>query len=368
MLFSNGLNSPPKVLIYRIGNIGDTVCAIPAMRMLRKTFPEAHMTLLTSPGKRGMPGAGELLEGADFLDEMIIYHHEEISNWKGRLKLLLALRHKHFDLFVELPNDLGTFHTFVRDILFAKALGCRNAIGFQPSPVVSSKRSQNPPSPPLHEIDRLLRVLEEEGFGRAAPVFRLPIRRTDEEFAEDLLRLNGIGPDDLCVALNPGAKRPANRWAEENFIQVGRILTRHLGMKVCVLGGTDERSLAERVAEAVGECAISLAGKTTLLQAAALLRRCLLLVSNDTGTAHLAAAVATPVVAVFSARDVGGKWYPYGDRNIVLRQEIECQLCFKEECDHQTCLKNIPVEAVVSACHQILSRIRRHEPAPAEQS
>ena len=86
-----------RVCIYRIGNIGDTACAIPAMHAIRRAYPDAHLTLVTSPGKAGSIGARELLEGVSWLDEIVVYHAEDIATARGRLGLLHNLRARKFD-------------------------------------------------------------------------------------------------------------------------------------------------------------------------------------------------------------------------------------------------------------------------------
>src|ERR1700691_1289298 len=91
-----------RVCIYRIGNIGDTACTIPAMHAIRRAYPGAHLTLLTSPGKAGSIGARELLEGVSWLDEIVVYHAEDIATARGRLGLLHNLRARKFDLWIEL--------------------------------------------------------------------------------------------------------------------------------------------------------------------------------------------------------------------------------------------------------------------------
>src|ERR1700687_2833418 len=92
-----------RVCIYRIGNIGDTACAIPAMHAIRRASPAAHLTLVTSPGKAGSVGARELLDGVSWLDEIVVYHSEDIATARGRLELVRNLRARQFDGWIGLP-------------------------------------------------------------------------------------------------------------------------------------------------------------------------------------------------------------------------------------------------------------------------
>ena len=94
-----------KIAIYRVGNIGDIVCSIPAMIAVRETYKDAHITLVTSPGKSGNLGAKEILQNVWFLDEIYEYYAEDISDFKGKWKIIKELKKKNFDLWVILPLD-----------------------------------------------------------------------------------------------------------------------------------------------------------------------------------------------------------------------------------------------------------------------
>jgi len=355
LLFPKGLpENPRRILIYRIGQIGDTICAIPAMIAIREYFPKAHITLLTSPVGRDMPGAKELLQGADFLDEMIVYYHDEIESWRGVMNLVKKLRRGRYDLFVELPNNLGTFRRFLRDILFAKAIGCSYALGFRINTLCIFLKAQAKYLRFKGEVERLLDVLNDEGIPNSGVSFRLPIKPEDRKFVDRLFEEYGVKESELCIAINPGAKRPSNRWPKERFAEVGKALRERYGARIWITGGPADVELAKWIAEKIGDSAIPVAGKTSLLQSAELLRRCEFLVTNDTGTTHLAEAVGTPVVAIFSARDFPNKWYPYGENHIVIRKAVECEVCYKEECERLSCLKSISVEEVLEACDKAI--------------
>jgi len=357
ILFPRGLpKNPRRILIYRIGQIGDTICAIPAMIAVREHFPKAHITLLTSPVGRDMPGAKELLQGADFLDEMIIYYHNEIESWQGVLALVKKLREGRYEFFIELPNELGTFKRFLRDMVFAKVIGCKYAFGFRVATLRIFLKAQARHLRFKKEVERLLDVLGEEGIPTSKVSFRLPIKPEDKEFVDRLFEEHGV-KGDLCIAINPGAKRPSNRWPKERFAEVGKALRERYGARIWITGGPADVELANWIAEEIGDSAIPVAGKTSLLQSAELLRRCELLITNDTGPMHLAEAVGTPIVAIISPWQLPGRWYPYGERNIILRGSASCELCYKFDCSLTKCIESISVEDVISACERVLKNL-----------
>lgn len=349
-------NHPNKILIYRIGQIGDIICSIPAMIAVKDYFDRARVTLLSTPVGRNMPGAKELLNGADFLDEMIVYYQDEIQSWRGILSLIKRLRKNRYDLFIELPNDLGRFKIFFRNMLFARIIGCKYGLGFQINTLKIFCKQQKQNIQFKNEVKRLIELLASEGIHTKEITFRLPIQRQDILTVNKIFAEYGIKKNDFCIAINPGAKRFTNRWSREQYTELGKALSEYYNAWIWITGGSGEAELANLIAEKIGERAISIAGRTSLLQSAEILRRCKLLITNDTGTMHLAVAMETPVVAIFSARYFPDKWYPYGQNNIVLRKSLNCEICFKERCDHLTCLNLISVDEVINACHKILMK------------
>ncbi len=135
------------------------------------------------------------------------------------------------------------------------------------------------------------------------------------------------------VALAPGSKMQAKKWPEDRFEHVGlTLLHRFPDLRLVVVGGPGEIPLGDRLCRAWGDRAVNLSGALSVWESAALLERCTLYVGNDTGTMHLAASVATPCVAIFSARDNPGKWEPAGRGHIVLRHEVPCAGCMLDTC------------------------------------
>src|SRR5262249_21962501 len=126
------------------------------------------------------------------------------------------------------------------------------------------------------------------------------------------------------IAFGPGSKMPAKRWPLDRFAAVGKRLIHEFDVWPVVFGGAEDQPDAERLLAEWGR-GYNAAGGLSVRGAALALKRCLLYVGNDTGTMHLAAAVGTPCVAVFSARDWPGRWYPYGSGHRVFRSRIECE-------------------------------------------
>jgi ADP-heptose:LPS heptosyltransferase len=333
-----------RVCIYRIGNLGDILCALPAMHSVRKAYPEARLTLLTSPGPTGLSGAPDLLANAAWLYEVLVYHSEEIDTVGQKLQLLKKLRQRRFDVWIELSSSLATAGVILRNMGFARLAGARWGQGWTISTIRWAARAQSRSRVFPNEVERLLRVVARCGIRTEHVSFPLPLR--DHHAAAIDALLPGAA---RWVALAPGAKRPANRWPLDRYAALGRELSRR-GFFVLLLGGAEEGEACNLLAAEIGSAVLNLAGRLSVLESCELLRRCAFLVCNDSGVQHMAAAVSTPCVSLFAAREMPGKWHPYGARNVVLRKDVACHSCYRDECPQgNLCLGLIQVPEVLRA-------------------
>ncbi len=347
--------TPERVCIYRIGNIGDIACAIPAMHAVRAAFPHARITLITSPGRIGTPGARELLDGAAWLDEILVYHGEDIATVQGRIKLFGELRQRRFDLWIELPAVAATLPTLIRNMAVAWASGARWGFGWQYERMHFAAAAQSEFIAFPDEVERLAAIVEAGGI--AVREISFPIVLTGELVRTVDDALNSARLSHPLIALAPGAKLEPNRWPPERFVEVGRHLERQ-GCAVVIVGGAADAALGEQIARGIGAAAQSLAGRTTLLESCEVLRRCSLVVCNDSGVQHLAAAVGTPCVSLFACRDFKGKWRPHGAQHAVIRKWVECDTCFLDKCPYDNrCIKLIEVGEVITAADRKLAEL-----------
>jgi ADP-heptose:LPS heptosyltransferase len=330
------------------------------MHAIRRAYPRAHITLLTSPGKEGVPGAADVLRGCAWVDEVLAYYPKDLRN-KGKIATFMReMRAQGFELWFELPLE-PTFGVALRNMAFARLSGAKWGYGWRMCTLRWSVQAQSEYLRFPNEVEKLCAVITEAGIEAGCRSFPLPIHDSHlEEVRRVLLDSDLTG--DPPAAIAPGAKRAPNRWPPERFIEVGRHLV-HRGFRVCVLGGEFERDVCHEVASGIGPRAVDLAGRLSILASWELLRRCALVVCNDSGVQHMAAAAGTPSVSVFSCRDFKGKWWPHGSRNSVLQKWIDCHTCLLESCpfDNQ-CIKLIEVSEVIACAER---RIEELNPAPA---
>lgn len=349
--------SARRVCIYRIGNIGDTVCAIPALYSIRCAYPNARLTLVSSPGRRGIVGAADLLGGASWLDDLFVYYSDELESVRERLRLLRELRSRRFDVWIELPVVNAGMGTLIRNIAAAQAAGVRWAGGWELGTIEFAAQAQAEIFHYCDEVERLLGLVKRLGIEPFTGAVALPIREQHHRAALALMSNCGVAGRPLIV-IAPGAKRAPNRWPAERFAEVGRYLMR-AGFCVAVVGGADDDGVCAGVAGGIGCDAFNAAGRLSLLESAALIARSMMVICNDSGVQHLAAAVDTPSLSLFSCRDLPGIWYPHGRANRVIRKRVPCHTCLCQRCPFDNrCINMITADEVISEANRTLWAIQ----------
>lgn len=340
-----------RIGVYRIGNIGDIVCAVPALYTIRRTYPKARLTLVTSPGKQDAPGARELLGDAEWIDELMIYY---LDVGKGSSDLVEQIRKRHFDLWIVLPPTPGQMRRLLRDMLAARFAGVRWGYGWQLDYLRLWGNAQSSVFTFPKETEWLMSIVKQAGMN--AKEYAFPLALASVGASVDALFRVGENTHRTLVAIAPGAKRSTNRWPIERFREVAASLAER-GFGVVLLGAAGDAAACAQVASAAGDKALNLAGRNSLLETCEILRRCRLLVCNDSGVQHLAAAVGTPCLSIFSCRDFRGRWWPYGEQNVVLQKWVPCGTCLVEVCPYDNhCLKLIESGEVLDHATRMLER------------
>jgi ADP-heptose:LPS heptosyltransferase len=288
------------------------------------------------------------------VDEIIPFYNDDFKEWSFRRKLLRDLRRRGFDLFVLFPQTRSNFQRTLRDLVFARLLGVSGAFGFAlgnsfPGFDLHTLKDYVPRH---NEVERLLRLLSHSGINGSRP-FTLNLPASCHSRAVQLLQPY---PKDgrPVIGLQPFAKAQANQWPLENFVELGGRLQENLQPLFLLFGGPGDRESLKSLADRFPGDKFVAAGLASILETAALLTRCHVLVTLDTGPMHLAALLGTPLVALFSARQFPKMWEPCSDKAVVLRHAAACRLCFRETCPHLTCMEGISVEDVHGKVLQML--------------
>jgi len=332
------------ILFIKPSSLGDIIHAMPACAAIRRAYPKARLTWLV---KRQWAGLVDRIDGVDR-----VWPVE--STLKGWLSQVSPLRAERFDLAVDLQ---GLFRSAAIGWLGGSSLLVGFANGREGSPWFYS-RLVPVPQLEMHAVDRYLLVAKAVGAVESgAPEFRFRIPQTDYEEVDRLLSRSGVTPEMSWVAMNVSARWPTKRWPAASFAEVADRLQQEGCGAVVMIGGPDERADVAAVNGMMKTPAIDLAGVTTVGLLPALLSRASLLITNDSGPMHVAAAVSTPVVALFgptSAVRTG----PCGVGHRVLATEISCRPCLSRTCHNPVqleCLTRISHEQVFVAVRDQLA-------------
>jgi len=204
--------------------------------------------------------------------------------------------------------------------------------------------------PQAHRIHYYYKLIDLFGMDEPLMAPQIFLREEDRAWARERLQEKGFGEDSLLIGMNPGATYGlAKCWPPERFGDLGQRLQQKRNAVLLLFGKADEAAVTRGIVSRAGGPGVDFAGRTTLLQLAALLQRCRLLITNDTGTMHVSAAVGTPVVAVFGPTDpvTTGPW---GEGHVIVRKEMGCSPCLKRTCpkDH-SCMRDISVAELEEA-------------------
>jgi len=342
-----------RILIYRLGSLGDTVIALPCFRLIRSRHPEAEITVLTNLPVSGKAAAIEaVLENTGLVDRFIPYPVGLRDPKKlGELRRRIAA--EKFDLVISLTAARGLGASF-RDYLFFRACGIPKIIGIpwhprdlEPAPVGGG----------LYE-NEAARLLRRVGWKHAAePVDGRDLALTVDERSQAARLLEKAGLRPPFIAVSVGTKSPLNDWGTANWsallARLGEEFPEH---GLVLLGSPDESARSAELAQAWPGPSANLCGLPSPRVSAALLAQARLFLGHDSGPMHLAAAVGTPVIGIFSARCRPGQWFPGGPRTTVLYPHAFFDLNRMEDADHQrAAIGSITVDAVLQAAKGCLS-------------
>jgi len=325
---------PVQRLLVRSPNwVGDAIMSLPVLSGLRKLFPQAEITVLAA--RR----VAALFQEFPGVSEVVPYPVD-----RGKWQVLWGLRGR-FDLALTLPNSLES-------ALGLWLVGVPVRVGYAADarrPLLNLTVDGRRFLTGLHQVYYYLGLLRAlaEIYAFTPPTLYLGDLETAEAARLLAEAAPGAGP---WVGLSPGATYgPAKRWPPEQFAALGLELVKEFGAHLVLLGNRQEAPVAQLVQERLGLPVLNLAGKTDLRQALAILSRLKLLITNDSGLMHAAAALQVPLVAVFGSTDPAATG-PFSPKVTVLRHPLPCSPCWQRTCDlGYACLTAIKVEEVLAA-------------------
>ncbi|MFH2137099.1 MAG: glycosyltransferase family 9 protein [Candidatus Omnitrophota bacterium] len=343
-----------KILIINLGGIGDFLLSTPAVKALRNAYPDAEIDLLASAG------IGKIARGLDYINRIFVFDikYGGIIRWHRiwkNISTLLTLRRRHYDLAVNMRTitsaDSAKKIKFLLKVISAHKTAGRNTEGRAsffnikiPETDDGDKYERE------YDIDTVtalgVKVLDKK--------VSWEIKSSAQDNIENMLKEKKVSKEDILIGIHPGGMF-SRRWPLERFAKVIDAIAEAMPAKFIITGAKFEEVLGNTLKSISDTEVINAAGDLDIHELFALIKRCNVYISNDTGPMHIAAILKTPLVAIFGP----GHFIRYDPRNIsdrvkVLYKKKECSPCLKVECDDLQCLKAVSPQEVIDAVTQLL--------------
>jgi lipopolysaccharide heptosyltransferase II len=363
LMQKNIVLEPEKILVRATNWVGDGVMSLPALEALRERYPSAEIVLVVKPW------VADLYLHHPAVNRSIIYDAaSEHRGPRGFAKLVEQIRAEHFDMAVLFQN---AFHAAW--MAWRSRIALRIGYGLEGRGILLTD-SVPVPSPALygHQSNYYLQLLFRAGLlERIEPVERiqLDIQSGEKNWAARHLKTLGLGGQRFLIGLTPGAAfGPAKRWPSDRYADLADRLIGALNADVLIFGSSAEKPLAEEIAHAMSHTPVILTGETTLRQLMALLVQCRLVITNDSGPMHLAAALGLPVVAIFGSTDDTATG-PVSPLARVVRHPVTCSPCGLRECPIDfRCMTGVTVDRVHRTTLALIKEYGVTYERPAAQS
>lgn len=338
-----------RILIVRTDRIGDVVLSTPVITAARSAFPDAYIAIIVSPQTE------EIVRGNPYLNEVIVYDkkmkHRSILQ---TLRFAIWLKGKRFDLALILHStNRVNLISFLAAI--PKRVGyARGKLDF----LLTDKLEYTKRLGEKHESEYSLDLLRSLGIEPESSPLVMPVKKECEKDIDRLLREAGLKEGKKFIALHPGASCISKMWPRENFARTADILIEKFDVQVALVSSPEQVRIGEGLRNLMKNKPLFLCGRTSLGQLAALLKKALLFISNDSGPVHIACAVGIPVISIFGRNEKGlspTRWRPLDSKSVVLHKDVGCSECLAHNCKKGfLCLASVTVEEVVQKAASFL--------------
>lgn len=348
------MQTPSRILIIRLSSLGDIVLTAPAVRAVRRVWPDARMVMAV---KRAYEPLARLLPG---LDEVLPFEAAE-----GLGQMIGRVRRERFDVIVDLQANL-------RSRVIAALGGARRVIRYRKRRLarMGMVYGRKTSIQSRHTVDLYFAALARLGVSSLDRRPELIVHPAAQQEVDRRLRASGVMSGQTVIGLAPGASVPAKRWPVARFARLAdRLQTTHHAA-VLLIGGPHDHAVATAVADTMTGPSINWAGQLDLAFLPAAVQRCRVFVSNDSGPMHVASAVGTPVVGLFGPTHPCLGFAPLGPRDVALSLDLDCSPCSlhgERPCWKGThaCLDDLSVDRVASELERLLQTATSPQFTPA---
>lgn len=341
-----------NILIVKLSAIGDVIHTLPSLAALRRLYPDAHITWVVEEAASG------LVLHHPMIDRVIIFSRKKwIEDFKNgnfqavrqnARSFLKELRSRRFDLVID-------FHGLFKSAMVVLASGGKRKLGYDSWQELSGLflNDKIPEDMNKHAVDRYLDFPRHLGAEPGPAEFILPVNPEAENRSRLLMDSHALSRKKF-IAVNPVAYWETKLWDDEKFAVLADLIKDRMKLDVVFTGSKKED--AADIMSRMREKGINLGGETTLMELACIYKDALAVISTDSGPMHLAAAVDTPVIALFGPTDPS-RTGPYGAGHVIIRTDLSCSPCLLKKCPTKKCMTDILPEQVLAAVKEIVDGV-----------
>jgi ADP-heptose:LPS heptosyltransferase len=326
-----------KILVNRDGAFGDSIVALPALSIIRQNHPKAQIDLLSVTNN-----------GVSFKD--IGISHDLINklyviNKSLRKEVLSELKKQNYDLFIQIPQNIGVYKSIRNMLLVRFYLKIKSAFGWDCGRIKSFMRLQKQDNLIVTETTRFINTLKQNDlYGDIT----YPLESLPPEDQQTCKLIQAAQPLTFLI----GGKLQTKKWPLDHWVSLAKLIGDE--QKILLAGGDEDIKDAEYI-EVKSTNATSLCGKLSIPELRYVLEKSKLIISLDTGAMHLCDTTNTKLIALFSTRDLSNKWFPNNKSAVVIEKILPCSFCLKTECNNHVCMSSILPNEVYSNMNKLLN-------------
>jgi len=358
------MSTPRRILIFRIGSLGDTCIAMPALHLVRQRFPSTEIAVLTNFSIDGGVKAASLQSVLGESGLVDLYFDFNAGSLSDAMKLRREIRAWKPDLLVYMM-PVRSFAQRARDWIFFKLAGVRDSVGLSLFGYQHLKGARDDYWE--SEANRLVRAIAALGHISLQDHRSWDLELKEAEKQTPRTLLNAWIGNTSYIVVSVGTKVDVKDWGADRWISwAEQVSLRYPKLGLVLIGVNADEERSETMRLHWGGPSLNLCGKLTPRESAYVLENAMLFVGHDSGPMHLAAAVQTPCVAIFSSRSLPGIWFPFGEQHRVFYNRTDCAGCGLDVCTVRAkeCILGISVDAVLDGTYQILQELA----VPAESA
>jgi heptosyltransferase-2 len=334
-----------KILLIRLGSLGDVVLTLPVVEAVRNSFPYAYIAMLV-----GDKCADIVSADPRFNEVIVIKRDAKGKEGLAEMRRVIGLlRERKFDVSIDMQRKFRSAYLAYQGKVKTR-IGYHQPGGFLCNVKIPDKINK-------HSVDRNLDLIKPLGIDSADRVPKIHLSDEDRDFAKKTFESYNLSSDEKVLGIFPGAGWRPRCWMPERFAEVADLAMQNDNARVIIFCGPGEADIVDEVVSNMKAEPIVMREKVTQCQLSAMIERCDVMLSNDTGPMHISVAVGTTTVALFGPGN-HIKFQPIGERHATIRKNVLCSPCkqFTDKCKDNICMKLITVDEVWEAVHQRLAK------------